>query len=74
MAEDKKLNPEDLENVAGGSFFSGGGSGYDVYCSNCGTIMTPAPEAGKGAYICPKCSKKELFTTDINDPGLGDAT
>ena len=54
--QDVQLNPEELDNVPGGSIFGGGGS-FEVYCNKCGTKMIPLPEAGKGVYVCPNCDK-----------------
>ena len=42
MAEDKKLNPEELENVAGGEYFE---------------TMEEAVFHANGVGICPYCGK-----------------
>ena len=57
MSEDKKLNPEELENVAGGYLAK------RITCPNCGEAFFPNLYDGSGyslsnevtKYKCPSC-------------------
>ena len=56
MAEDKKLNPEELENVAGGfdayDFFN-----KKIKCESCGVELSVIMAGGQIKHVCtnPAC-------------------
>ena len=67
MSEElKNLNPEELENVAGGMIGQGanGGNGWSV-----------KEDSGSGTLIaCPKCGSTNLSITKVYSKNHGDFT
>ena len=61
MSEEiKKLNPEDLENVAGGLIGQGDGGGFEIVDGSgnaIGTYKTLEEAEFAASGICPRCGK-----------------